>query len=160
MQSTLDGAAPPGTVAARFATDAVGSLAGARAALARWAPHAGIDGRVVPADPPEEGATVLVVVPFGPFEMVAPNRVVAVLDDDDRVGFAYGTLPGHPEQGEELFLAERAGPDRLRLTVRIHARGATPIVRLAGPVTRRFQALAARRYLAAWAAATSEESRR
>lgn len=30
--------------------------------------------------------------------------VVAVLDEPDRAGFAYGTLPGHPESGEELFL--------------------------------------------------------
>ena len=34
----------------------------------------------------------------------APCRVVYVVDEPDRRGFAYGTLPGHAESGEELFL--------------------------------------------------------
>lgn len=38
---------------------------------------------------------------LGPF--VAPCRVVYVLDDADRRGFAYGSLPGHPVAGEEMF---------------------------------------------------------
>lgn len=33
----------------------------------------------------------------------APCRVVYVLDEPRRKGFAYGTLPGHPERGEERF---------------------------------------------------------
>lgn len=33
----------------------------------------------------------------------APCRVVYVVDEDDRRGFAYGTLPGHPLVGEERF---------------------------------------------------------
>ncbi len=42
-----------------------------------------------------------VLVGFGPLR--APCRVVYVIDEPDRRGFAYGTLPGHPESGEELF---------------------------------------------------------
>lgn len=38
---------------------------------------------------------------LGPFS--APCRVVFVLDEPDRRGFAYGSLPGHPVCGEELF---------------------------------------------------------
>ena len=38
---------------------------------------------------------------LGPF--TAPCRVVFVLDEPDRRGFAYGSLPGHPVCGEELF---------------------------------------------------------
>jgi uncharacterized protein (UPF0548 family) len=33
----------------------------------------------------------------------APCRVVYVLDEPNRRGFAYGTLPGHAEAGEEFF---------------------------------------------------------
>ncbi|MCV7228776.1 DUF1990 family protein [Mycolicibacterium komossense] len=33
----------------------------------------------------------------------APCRVVYVLDEPNRRGFAYGTLPGHAETGEEFF---------------------------------------------------------
>ena len=42
-----------------------------------------------------------VLVGIGPLR--APCRVVYVIDEADRRGFAYGTLPGHPESGEELF---------------------------------------------------------
>jgi uncharacterized protein (UPF0548 family) len=37
-------------------------------------------------------------------------RIVYIVDEDDgsmrRFGFAYGTLPGHAESGEERFLVE------------------------------------------------------
>jgi uncharacterized protein (UPF0548 family) len=46
--------------------------------------------------------------------MLMPARIVYVIDraassSDKRIeqfGFAYGTLPGHPERGEERFLVE------------------------------------------------------
>eukprot|EP00913_Durusdinium_trenchii_P005672 g5290.t1 len=34
-------------------------------------------------------------------------RIVEVVDEADRRGFAYGTLPAHGETGEECFLVER-----------------------------------------------------
>jgi uncharacterized protein (UPF0548 family) len=37
----------------------------------------------------------------------APCRVVYVIDEPDVRGFAYGTLPGHPESGEERFAVRR-----------------------------------------------------
>ena len=43
-----------------------------------------------------------VIVHLGPVR--APCRVVYVVDEPDRRGFAYGTLPGHAESGEELFM--------------------------------------------------------
>jgi hypothetical protein len=39
--------------------------------------------------------------------MRAPCRVVYVIDEPRRRGFAYGTLPGHPESGEEAFVLEQ-----------------------------------------------------
>jgi len=50
-------------------------------------------------DPAQVGTDVL--GRLGPFS--APCRVVFVLDEPDRRGFAYGSLPGHPVCGEELF---------------------------------------------------------
>ena len=38
---------------------------------------------------------------LGPFN--APCRVVYVIDEADRRGFAYGSLPGHAVSGEEMF---------------------------------------------------------
>ena len=43
----------------------------------------------------------VVVVKLGFFR--APCRVVYVIDEPNCRGFAYGTLPGHPESGEERF---------------------------------------------------------
>ena len=43
-----------------------------------------------------------VIVHLGPVR--APCRVVYVVDEPDRRGFAYGTLPGHAESGEERFV--------------------------------------------------------
>ena len=43
----------------------------------------------------------LVLGRLGP--IAAPCRVVYVLDEPNRRGFAYGTLPGHAEAGEEFF---------------------------------------------------------
>ena len=46
-------------------------------------------------------------VTFRFFGQKIPCRVVDVVDEPDRRGFAYGTLPGHPETGEERFMAQR-----------------------------------------------------
>src|SRR5258705_3252907 len=43
-----------------------------------------------------------VIVHLGPVR--APCRGVYVVDEPDRRGFAYGTLPGHAESGEEQFV--------------------------------------------------------
>jgi uncharacterized protein (UPF0548 family) len=82
--------------------------------------------------------------------MAVPDRIVVVVDEPHRFGFAYGTLVGHAEAGEELFLAEQIAPGRLRLTVRVQARPATPLARLGTPLVTLLQRAAARRYLAAW----------
>ncbi|HJR26090.1 MAG TPA: DUF1990 domain-containing protein, partial [Acidimicrobiales bacterium] len=146
-------APPTGRRDARFEREVRGTVAGAAGALRGWAAHRGIRARVLPAGAPiEVGQTMLVVAPFGPIEMAVPVRIVAVVDEPDRFGFAYGTLPGHAEAGEELFLAEAAGSGRIRLRVRIHARPASWLTRLGGPVTIALQRAAARRYLTAWAA--------
>jgi uncharacterized protein (UPF0548 family) len=47
----------------------------------------------------EEGT--LLTIRLGP--VLAYGRVVYTIDEPDRRGFAYGTLRGHPESGEELF---------------------------------------------------------
>jgi uncharacterized protein (UPF0548 family) len=54
------------------------------------------------------GATVVNAAPCGPWAVLAPCRVVALVEQRDRCGFAYGSLPGHPLAGEERFTVERA----------------------------------------------------
>jgi uncharacterized protein (UPF0548 family) len=89
-----------------------------------------------------------VLVGIGPLR--APCRVVYVIEEPDRRGFAYGTLPGHPETGEELF-AVRYDPasGAVHAEVAAFSRHATWWSRLAGPVTSLAQRVISRRYLRA-----------
>jgi uncharacterized protein (UPF0548 family) len=77
-----------------------------------------------------------------------PCRVVRVVNEPDRIGFAYGTLEGHPEAGEESFLVTR-DKDGVYAAIRAYSRPATWYTHLAGPITRKAQQYAATRYAAA-----------
>ena len=89
-----------------------------------------------------------VLVGLGPLH--APCRVVYVIEDADRRGFAYGTLPGHPESGEELF-AVRYEPSTSEVYAEVVAfsRHATWWSRLGSPVTSLAQRVITTRYLTA-----------
>jgi uncharacterized protein (UPF0548 family) len=92
------------------------------------------------------GAEVL--VHLGP--VIAPCRVVYIVDEPDRRGFAYGTLPGHAECGEELFLV-RYDPvtEDVYAEVAAFSVHATWWSRLASPLTSAVQRFVTDRYLRA-----------
>jgi uncharacterized protein (UPF0548 family) len=94
----------------------------------------------------EAGAVALLRVGIGPLRLRAPVRVVKVIDEHRRQGFAYGTLPGHPESGEELFLLEEADDGSVTLTIRAFSRPATFLARAGGPAARWTQRRITRRY--------------
>lgn len=98
---------------------------------------------VSPGDRLVVTARVLVVT------VVEPVEVVAVVEEPDRVGFAYRTLPGHPVSGEEAFIVHRRG-DEVSLTVRSLTRAAPQQPwRALYPLLRVAQLIARRRYLRA-----------
>ncbi|WP_426245850.1 DUF1990 family protein [Nocardioides sp. LHG3406-4] len=78
-----------------------------------------------------------------------PCRVVYVVSEPARAGFAYGTLPGHPEAGEELFTVGRGDDGTVAFTIAAFSNPATPLARAAGPVGRWLQARMTTRYLSA-----------
>lgn len=80
-----------------------------------------------------------------------PVRVIYVVDEPRRRGFAYGTLPGHPEDGEEAWVVERRDDDSVWITVRAFSRPANGWWWIVNPVLRVFQELYTRRYLRALA---------
>ena len=106
-------------------------------------------GLVVRASHPTaaEGAVAVLRLGVGVVGVNAPVRVVLEIDEPRRRGFAYGTLAGHPESGEELFVVEHHADDRVTLTIRAFSRASTRLARLGGPVTRSVQSLVTRRYL-------------
>ncbi|WP_040794935.1 DUF1990 family protein [Nocardia higoensis] len=96
------------------------------------------------------GTLVAVRLGVGPAAIRAACRVVYVLDEPDRRGFAYGTLPGHPVSGEELFAVEYDPADEsVYAVVTAFSRPAAWYVRLAGPLGRLMQRRMADRYTAA-----------
>lgn len=84
-----------------------------------------------------------------PIGLDAPARVVAVADQPALAGFAYGTLPGHPEEGEESFVLSLASDGTIRFTVTAFSRPAARLARLGGRVTTLVQHRMADRYLRA-----------
>jgi uncharacterized protein (UPF0548 family) len=125
-------------------------FAHAVAALQAWAPQRHLGALVHPRDAVlAEGTTLLVELRLGPLSVVVPDRVVATVDEPRRFGFAYGTLPGHAERGEESFLVEWGDDDVVTATVAVDATMATLPARLATPGVLLFQRRAVDRYLQA-----------
>ena len=94
-----------------------------------------------------EGLEGVVKVPVLGVPVSAPFRVTRVIQEPDLVGFAYGTLPGHPEVGEEAFLVRRVGPETV-FELRALSRPAFPYS-LAAPVGLLLQQRFSDRYLRA-----------
>ncbi|MGQ0482588.1 MAG: DUF1990 family protein [Pseudonocardia sp.] len=122
----------------------------ARAGLLGWAVQRRSGATVYPPDaPPTVGLTVLVGLGLGAVRITARCRVVWVVDEPGRVGFGYGTLPGHPERGEESFVLSTESGGDVWFTVRAFSRPATWYARLGAPVTAMVQRVVTERYLRA-----------
>lgn len=99
------------------------------------------------APPVEEGFEGVVVVPTVGMGISAPIVVTRVVRERDVIGFAYGTLKGHPEVGEEAFLVRRVGTETV-FELRALSRPAFPYS-LAAPVGLVLQERFSGRYLRA-----------
>jgi uncharacterized protein (UPF0548 family) len=95
------------------------------------------------------GAVVRPSVGVGPLRIAAPCRVVYVVDEPRRKGFAYGTLPGHPERGEEAFVVSLLEDGAVELEIVAFSRPATLWARAGGPMNRVVQKFVTDRYIAA-----------
>ena len=95
------------------------------------------------------GDSAWLVVGVGPFAIRAPVRVIYVVDHPHERGFAYGTIAGHPEEGEERFIVERRPDDSVWLTITSFSRPARGGWMLLSPILRIQQAIYTRRYLRA-----------
>ena len=93
------------------------------------------------------GTTLVQSLGVGPLRLLVPVRVVRVVDEPTRSGFAYVTLPDHPEQGEEAFVVETTPDGTSRFRVTAISRPGSALVRLSGPLGGVAQSLAVRRYL-------------
>jgi uncharacterized protein (UPF0548 family) len=118
-------------------------------ALNSWAVHRGA-GLVLATDGPiAVGTNVAFSAPLPIGFVDGTCRIVAVVDERDRRGFAYGTLSIHPERGEESFLVVRDADGTVHFDVEGVSRPSQPLAQLLPPVAGRLQDAAVRRYLAA-----------
>lgn len=94
------------------------------------------------------GDVAEVSIGVGRLRMRAPVRVVAVIDDASVAAFAYGTLPGHPERGEECFRVTADQEGRVRFVLDGFSRPGTMLTRLGAPIAHLVQERITDRYLA------------
>ena len=98
--------------------------------------------------PIEPGTAVAVLARHYGFWSINSARIVYAIEDQgptERYGFAYGTLPGHAECGEERFAVEwDRESDVVSYTVLAFSRPNHTLAQLGQPVARRLQARFAR----------------
>ncbi len=120
----------------------------ARDAIRLWKAHAHAGIAITPPDAPVlEGTTVLASRVFGPVAILAPCRVVYGADEPTRFGFAYGTLPGHPETGEEAFHVFRGDDGIVMAEIRAFSRPDGLPTKRSPARGLKIQQVATRRYL-------------
>jgi uncharacterized protein (UPF0548 family) len=120
------------------------------AGLQDWKAHCLLGLHIFPAQAKiESGATVVVTFGTPLVALAAPCRIVAVVNEVNRWGFAYGTLPGHPEQGEEAFVVSISPAEEVTFNVTAFSRPGDPLVRLSGPIGRSAQRYGTKSYLRA-----------
>jgi uncharacterized protein (UPF0548 family) len=116
-------------------------------ALMSWQMHRDV-GLHVTASGPRAEPGVVAAMRIGPRRVGIGFRcrVVYSVNEDRRIGFAYGTLPGHPESGEEAFVVEHLPNDDVVFEVIAFSRPARWFTRIGGPLSRIAQNVMLRRY--------------
>ncbi len=143
--------APSGLKRRRWTTPLAGSNAFERAveALRTWEMHRGAGLRVAADGPIAIGTNVAFSAPLPIGFVDGTCRIVVVVDQPNRYGFAYGTLSVHPECGEESFVVSRDDDGNVRLDIDGVSRPTQRFARLVPWLADHVQDRAVRRYLAA-----------
>jgi uncharacterized protein (UPF0548 family) len=123
--------------------------------LRTWQMHRGAGLTVEVDGPPAVGMDVAMAAPLPVGFVDVVCRVVDVVDEPDRYAFTYGTLPVHPEQGEESFTVTRGAGGVVNFEIVAASRLRHPLARACPPVARRLQSHAIERYLASMQTAAS-----
>ncbi|HYN97312.1 MAG TPA: DUF1990 domain-containing protein [Pilimelia sp.] len=139
--ATRDGPLPAGYSYVRYRTYlGRGTFIRAGDAVLSFRMHRATGARVTAAAPrAAPGVRLSVGLGLGPLRITAPCEVVWVVREEDRVGFAYGTLPGHPARGEESFVVRRGADGRVRFAVTAFSVPALWYTRAGGPAVVLFQ---------------------
>ncbi len=112
----------------------------AKAAIRQWKMFPGGWACIFPDDAPiREGETVAMSAKVLGLWWLNSCRIVYVIDNERQFGFAYGTLPGHAECGEELFMVEKTADGTVRFVLKAFSKPRFWLARLGYPVARMYQ---------------------
>lgn len=128
----------------------------ARSAICQWAGHRSVGGVLAPRVPPlSRGETLAFGIRVLGIWATGVCRIADVIDTEREFGFSYGTLPHHPERGEELFAVTDNGDGTVTFRVAAFSKPAGLVTRLIGPLGRLIQRFMTRRYLKGFADSAS-----
>jgi uncharacterized protein (UPF0548 family) len=85
------------------------------------------------------GTNVAVLIRHLGFFSLNASRIVYVIDEPNRFGFAYGTLHEHAEMGEERFLVERDKSGGICYDLLAFSRPRHALAKIGYPMARRLQ---------------------
>ncbi len=139
--------APPGYTADRYHIvlgEGAEAFEKAKNALRAWGQFELEWVELLPRKAPlEVGVTVAVIARHYGFISLNAARIVHMVEDHgpvERYGFAYGTLPGHAEKGEERFTIEwDRETGAVFYNVLAFSQPAHPLARIGAPFARRLQ---------------------
>lgn len=97
--------------------------------------------------PARNGANVAIVKRLAPVAVALSCRVVWTIEESQRNGFGYGSLTGHPEAGEEAFVAELEPDGAVRFRVYGFTSAGTVATAATRPLTRALTRATLRGYL-------------
>ena len=116
-------------------------------ALWNWAGHEAAGIALFPERPRiARGGVLALSIPLGPIAASATCQIVDIINEEDRYGFVYSTLPHHPVSGEEMFVVSTED-GQARVTVTAVWRPATVATSIFPPLTRFLQGRAINRYM-------------
>lgn len=89
--------------------------------------------------PIEEGTTIVMMARFIGVWFRNSCKIVYVVNEKKRFGFAYGTLPGHIESGEELFLVNMNEQNEVFYSIKAFSRPRHFLAKIGYPIIRLLQ---------------------
>ena len=112
----------------------------AKHAIVNWQQYPKPWTNIYPAKAPlKKGQTVAVLFRVAGVWWRNSARIVYTINEEDRFGWAYGTLKDHVEQGEECFWIEKNGEGLVSYHIRAFSRPAFWMARMGYPLARHWQ---------------------
>ncbi len=111
----------------------------AKQALRDWAHFPSGWTKIYPIAPLKKDEVVVVMIHLWGIWWKNSSRIVYTWDEPNKFGFAYGTLPGHFEAGEEVFWVEKNDEGEVSYHIRAFSKPRFWMARLGYPIARMYQ---------------------